>query len=246
VREVKEDLERFRQGRPVHARPHSAWYAARKFIARNWLAVSATGLSVVALSTLTIVSVNESARARAQALRAERVAEFVKHTFVSATSYWDSPLRGKRDAIQFSDILDSACERVGKALGDDPAAEADLRDTLGFTHAVLGEPAKGKHNCFLGSKRSRGFAGARPRLRPVFTGIFAIPAAFRTATPTRSPHAAKPWRFGASVTPAHSAVCARHRLHGGKRRRTFAGGRKDVPGGAAIPPPQRPPVFPNQ
>jgi serine/threonine protein kinase len=156
VREVKEDLERFRQGRPVHARPHSAWYAARKFAARNWLAVSATGLSVVALSALTIVSVYESAQARAQALRAERVAEFVKHTFVSASSYWDSPLRGKRDAIQFSDILDSASERVGKALGDDPAAEADMRDTLGFTYAVLGEPAKGETQLLLGLARIRG------------------------------------------------------------------------------------------
>jgi tetratricopeptide (TPR) repeat protein len=164
VREVKEDLERFRQGRPVHARPHSAWYAARKFIARNWLAVSATGLSVVALAGLTIVSVYESAQARAQALRAERVAEFVKHTFVSASSYWDSPLRGKRDAIQFSDILDSACDRLGKALGDDPAAEADLRDTLGFTYAVLGEPAKGETQLLLGLQTLARVRGGSPRI----------------------------------------------------------------------------------
>jgi serine/threonine-protein kinase len=164
VREVKEDLERFRQGRPVHARPHSAWYAARKFAARNWLAVSATGLSVVALAGLTIVSVYESAQARAQALRAERVAEFVKHTFVSASSYWDSPLRGKRDAIQFSDILDSACDRLGKALGDDPAAEADLRDTLGFTYAVLGEPAKGETQLLLGLQTLARVRGGSPRI----------------------------------------------------------------------------------
>ena len=207
VREVKEDLERFRQGRPVHARPHSAWYAARKFAARNWLAVSATGLSVVALAGLTIVSVYESAQARAQALRAERVAEFVKHTFVSASSYWDSPLRGKRDAIQFSDILDSACDRLGKALGDDPAAEADLRDTLGFTYAVLGEPAKGETQLLLGLQTLARVRGGSPGLRPVFTCISAIPAAFKAATPTHWAHAAKPWRSGALVTPAHSAAC---------------------------------------
>jgi tetratricopeptide (TPR) repeat protein len=164
VREVKEDLERFRQGRPVHARPHSAWYAARKFVARNWLAVSATGLSVVAQSSLAIVSVNQSAKARAQALRAERVAEFVKHTFVSASSYWDSPLRGKHDAIQFSDILDSACDRLGKALGDDPAAEADLRDTLGFTYALLGEPAKGETQLLLGLETLARVRGGSPRI----------------------------------------------------------------------------------
>ena len=164
VREVKEDLERLRQGRPVHARPHSAWYAARKFVARNWLAVLATALSVAALSTLTIVSVYESAQARAQALRAERVAEFVKHTFVSASSYWDSPLRAKHDAIQFSDVLDSACDRLGKALGDDPAAEADMRDTLGFTYAVLGEPAKGEKQLLLGLQTLARARGRSPRI----------------------------------------------------------------------------------
>jgi len=164
VREVKEDLQRFRQGRPVHARPHSALYAARKFAARNWLAVSATGLAVVALATLTIISVYESALARAQALRAERVSEFVKATFISASSFWASPLRGKRDAIQFSDILDNASERVGKELGNDPAAEADLRDTLGFTYAVLGEPAKGETQLLLGIQMLPRIRGGSPRI----------------------------------------------------------------------------------
>jgi serine/threonine protein kinase/tetratricopeptide (TPR) repeat protein len=171
VREVKEDLERLRQGRPVHARPHSALYAAHKFAVRNWLGVSATGLAVAALTTLTIVSVYESAQAReqaalarAQALRAERVSEFVKATFISASSFWASPLRGKRDAIQFSDILDNASERVGKELANDPAAEADLRDTLGFTYALLGEPAKGEMQLLLGIQMLPRIRGGSPKI----------------------------------------------------------------------------------
>ena len=150
VREVKEDLERFREGRPVHARPHSALYAARKFAVRHWAAVSTTGLSVLALASLTVISVYQSAQARAQALRAERISAFTKDTFLSASSYWHSPLRDKRDAIQFSDILDNASARVGKELGSDPEAEADLRETLGNTYAMLGEPAKGEAQLLLG------------------------------------------------------------------------------------------------
>jgi eukaryotic-like serine/threonine-protein kinase len=162
VREVKEDLERFRQGRPVHARSHSAWYAARKFAARHWLAVSATGLSVVALASLTVVSVYESAQARAQAVRAERVSKFAEYTFLSASSFWNSPLRGRRDAIQFSDILDNASDRLGKDFGDDPAAEADLRGTLGLPMRCSENRRKGKRNSFWGSKRCGGLAAARP------------------------------------------------------------------------------------
>ena len=166
VREVKEDLERFRRGRPVHARPHSAWYAAGKFVARNRLAVSATGLSIVALLSLTIFSVYESAQAQAQAARAERVSQFAKNTFLSASSFWKSPLRGKHDAIQFNDILDSASDRVGEALGNDPAAEADMRTTLGGTYAMLGEPAKGERQLLLGLQ-------ALPRIRGGSPGIAA-------------------------------------------------------------------------
>jgi serine/threonine protein kinase len=167
VREVREDLERFRQGRPVHARPHSAWYAARKFASRNRLAVSATGLSVVALATLTVVSVYESAQARAQAVRAERVSKFVEYTFISAASFWNSPLRGKRDAIQFTDILDNAAERVGRELRDDPEAEIKLRNTLGGTYALLGEPAKGERQVRLGIETLGRARNASPLLAPM-------------------------------------------------------------------------------
>jgi serine/threonine protein kinase/tetratricopeptide (TPR) repeat protein len=164
VREVKEDLERFRQGHPVQARPHTAWYTARRFAARHWPAVLATGLAVVALAGLTIVSVYQSAQARAQAVRAQRVSEFAKNTFLSATSSWQSPLRGKHEAIQFNDILDSASARLGQELGNDPAAEADLRSTLGTTYAVLGEPAKGEAQLLLGLQLIPRIRGGAPRI----------------------------------------------------------------------------------
>jgi tetratricopeptide (TPR) repeat protein len=164
VREVSEDLERFRQGHPVQARPHTAWYTARRFAARHWPAVLATGLSVVALASLTVVSVYQSAQARAQAVRAQRVSEFAKNTFLSATSSWHSPLHGKRDAIQFSDILDNASARLGTELGNDPAAEADLRSTLGTTYAVLGDPAKGEAQLLLGLQLLSRIRGGAPAI----------------------------------------------------------------------------------
>jgi serine/threonine protein kinase len=167
VREVKEDLERFRRGHPVHARPHSAWYAAGKFVARNRLAVSATALSVAALVSLTIISVYESAQARAQALRAERVSQFAENTFLSATSFWNSPLRFKHDAIQFTDILDNAAERLGRDLRDDPEAEAKLRGTLGGTYSMLGEPAKGERQLLLGIQTLRRVRNASPLIEPM-------------------------------------------------------------------------------
>ena len=164
VREVKEDLQRFCQDRPVEARPHTAWYTARRFAGRHWPAVLATGLSVLALASLTVVSVYQSAQARAQAARAQRVSEFAKNTFLSATSSWHSPLHGKHDAIQFIDILDNASARLGRELGNDPAAEADLRATLGSTYAVLGDPVKGEAQLLLGLQLLPRIHGGAPAI----------------------------------------------------------------------------------
>ena len=144
VRQVAEDLQRYRQGRPILARPQTVWYAARKFVSRHWLAVSSACAAILALAGLTVYSLHETALAREQAARAQRVSEFAKNTFLSASSTWTSPLRGQSHAIQFNDILDNAVERLPRELGNDPLAEADLLGTLGSTYAMLGNPVKGE------------------------------------------------------------------------------------------------------
>ena len=144
VRQVADDIERYREGRPILARPQTAWYAARKFVSRHWLAVSAACAAILALTGLTIFSLHEAAQAREQAARAQRVSDFAKNTFLSASSTWISPLRGQSRAIQFNDILDNAAERVPRELANDPQAEADLLGTLGSTYAILGNPVKGE------------------------------------------------------------------------------------------------------
>jgi serine/threonine protein kinase len=144
VRQVADDIQRYGEGRPILARPQTAWYAARKFVTRHWLAVSAICAAILALTGLTIFSLHEAAQAREQAARAQRVSQFAKNTFLSASSTWTSPLRGQSSAIQFSDILDNAVERVGRELGNDPLAQADLLGTLGSTYAILGNPVKGE------------------------------------------------------------------------------------------------------
>jgi serine/threonine protein kinase/tetratricopeptide (TPR) repeat protein len=153
VQQVKEDIERFLGGRPILARPQSAWYSTCKFVSRHWLGVTAAAGSVLALAALTVISVRESTRAREEAERAQRVVEFTKRTFFSASPVWVSPNRGKPGRIEFQDILDSAAERVGKELGNDALAEADLRGTLGQTYSILGEPEKGRQQIELGLKR---------------------------------------------------------------------------------------------
>ena len=144
VREVADDLIRYHGGRPILARPQTMRYAILKFVTRHWISVSAATAGLIVLAGLTIFSMVEWSHARQQAERAQRISEFVKRTFLSASSTWRSPLRGQSREIQFRDVLDSAVTRVDSELGNDPEAEADMRGTLGMTYALLGDPALGQ------------------------------------------------------------------------------------------------------
>jgi hypothetical protein len=118
----------------------------------------------MALAGLTVASFYESAQARAQAERAQRVSEFAKRTFLSASSFWNSPLNGKHNAIQFRDILDNASARMGQELADDPAAEADLREAIGGTYGMLGDPAKGEAQLLMALQVLRRIRGGEPEI----------------------------------------------------------------------------------
>ncbi len=164
VRQVADDLERYREGRPILARPQTAWYAAGKFVTRHWLAVSAACAAILALAGLTLFSLYQTAQAREQAARAQRVSEFAKNTFLSASSTWQSPLRGQSRSIQFNDILDNAVERVGRELANDPLAEADLRGTIGMTYSILGDPVKGEVQIRQALELLKRTPGGSPRM----------------------------------------------------------------------------------
>lgn len=142
VRQVIEDIERHQAGKPIMARPQTAWYRTSKFLTRHWLAASAAAAAFLALAILTAVSVQQADRARQQAARAQRISEFAKHTLISATPTWYNPLRGKTRAIELTDVLDNAAEQVGKELANDPLAQTDMRGTIAETYSALGYPAK--------------------------------------------------------------------------------------------------------
>ena len=149
----------------------------------------------MALTVLTAFSVHETAQAREQAARAQRVSDFVKNTFLSASSTWTSPLRGQSRAIEFNDVLENAAERVGRELGNDPVAQADLLGTIGGTYSVLGNPVKGEallRQALALLQRTGRDPGAR---RPILAYICATLTHFRAVTGKRSRHAIADWRW---------------------------------------------------
>ncbi len=72
---LAEDLQRWRQGHPVVARPDTARYRLRKFVRRNRMAVALAATTAVALVAATAFSLVQMQKARAQEQEALRAAQ---------------------------------------------------------------------------------------------------------------------------------------------------------------------------
>ena len=75
---LADDLERYRERRPVKAMPASRWYLARKFGARHRLGLTAAALVALALVAGTLLALRGLTVARHEAAKAARVSDFVR------------------------------------------------------------------------------------------------------------------------------------------------------------------------
>jgi len=138
-----QDLQRYLAGEPVSARPDSAAYRLRKFVARNRFAVAAAALIGVALASATAISLWQAGLARAQATVAEREAKraqavqgFLLDIFKTNTDTQPDPLRARQTTAR--DLLDIGAKRVGESLKDSPEAQLEVLGTLGSMYWQLG------------------------------------------------------------------------------------------------------------
>jgi serine/threonine-protein kinase len=123
VRAMAVDLENFLFGRPVSARPQTAAYRVGKFLRRRWLAVSAAAAFVLALAAAMIVAVHQAQVAKAEALKAEKVNEFMSGMLSSTANTFT--------VVQ---MLEAAEERLDKSWTRDLRTEATLRRSLGASY----------------------------------------------------------------------------------------------------------------
>jgi len=154
------DVERYRRGLPIEARPASALYRLKKFAGRHRFGVAAAGLALLSLVTGLAVSVSayrsaEVARAAEQAEReraelrereAQQEAEranaalgIVREIFETA----GSPNEANTD-VTLRELLDEFDRRWSGRESLPPAVEAAVRATLGNAYVAAGMEAKGK------------------------------------------------------------------------------------------------------
>ena len=128
------DLENFLGGRPVLARPQTWMYRAAKFVRRQWIGVAAAAIFVIGLSSAAAVALHQANVARAEAHKAQRVADFLNEMLSSAKDTTPDPQR-----FTVAQMLEAAEPRLERSWGDDPLTRATLQRSLGASFLDIQE-----------------------------------------------------------------------------------------------------------
>ncbi|MCE4557904.1 protein kinase domain-containing protein [Roseateles cellulosilyticus] len=119
-----QDLQRWREGKPVEARPDGVGYRAVKFVARYRLQVAAAGVVVLALVGGAAVAIWQARQAQRAAVTAEAVQGFIESVFNANTSDQADPEAAQ--ATTARQLLDRGAERVDQELASAPEAQLRL------------------------------------------------------------------------------------------------------------------------
>ena len=131
------DIDHYLKGEPLEAQADSLRYRAGKFVRRNRrgvivaAAVSVTVVGLIVFFTVRLAVARNVALA--QAARAERIQRFMLSLFNGGEKE-----AGPADNLRVVDLLDRGVQQA-RLLDREPAAQADLYQTLGGIYANLGK-----------------------------------------------------------------------------------------------------------
>ena len=129
------DIQRFREGRAIQARPDSAAYRATKFVKRHRAGVAVTALLLAATAFGAARERMLRNRAEIEARKATEVEDFLVKVFDVADPFASDIDHGN---VTAKELLDRGARRIDSTLVDQPAVQAELRTVLGRVYTSLG------------------------------------------------------------------------------------------------------------
>ena len=131
---LSDDLDRYRTGLPIEARPPSASYRLRKFTRRHPAGVSFAALALVLLvGFTTTVTMQQRAIARERDT-AQATADFLEELFSAADPFSEQ----RMDTLRVRDLLDLGLDRAEEQFADQPPIKAQLFYVIGNSFVRLG------------------------------------------------------------------------------------------------------------
>jgi serine/threonine-protein kinase len=133
---LAEDLGRFREGRPILARPDTAGYRLGKFVGRHRAGVAAAASVVVLLGAGVARERVLRQRAEIEARKATEVGDYLVGVFDVADPFAVERRNGQE--VTARALLDQGARRVDSTLAGQPEVQAQLRTVLGRAYTSLG------------------------------------------------------------------------------------------------------------
>ncbi|HET8897666.1 MAG TPA: protein kinase [Rhodanobacteraceae bacterium] len=137
VEALADDLQCWRDGRPIRARADSQIYRLHKFARRHWFGIAASAAILLVVLAGAAAALWQARIARAQAQRAETVSAYLEAIFRSI-----DPSNARGREVSAKELIDAGVARIDTQLAAQPAAAAQLHATLGETYLALGDYAK--------------------------------------------------------------------------------------------------------
>jgi len=140
--ELAQDLRRWLDGRPIAARPDTAGYRLRRFVARHRLGVGSASAVLLALIAGFGIALWQAGIAREQARRADAEAarsQLVKDFVLSLYGEQDPVARAQAQARSPRELVAAGVERARQQFADEPALRSDLLTDLGEVQTALGD-----------------------------------------------------------------------------------------------------------
>lgn len=133
VEAIAQDVQRYRDGKPVHARPQALGYRTSKFMRRHrWVLATATLMTAVLAAALGIVAWQASNAVR-QAERAQAMQSFVVGLIEQAGN---ASTNGQLDLPR---LLDTGLQRIDRELSGQPETRAELYGVIAQLRIGLGD-----------------------------------------------------------------------------------------------------------
>ena len=132
---LAEDLRRWLNGHPISARRDTWLYRSGKFTLRHRVGVSLAVFALLGLIATTTFALSQATRARALALRAHAVTQYLVDVFRVADP------KGMPGGLKLSarEVLDVGTKRIQAQLAQQPQLEASFSAVLGSIYQGLGE-----------------------------------------------------------------------------------------------------------
>lgn len=137
VAALREDLQRFLDGRPVRAHPPTWRYRLGRFVSRHRAAVLAAGVSLLLLAgsaaAFTLRLAAERDRAQREAAKATQVATFLRDLFGAV-----DPAQSRGEPVTARALVDAAAANIDESLPTQPDLRASFQRVLAQVYHSLG------------------------------------------------------------------------------------------------------------